>query len=56
VFQHLGRLGLLQDSVLAVAEKRFENVLADGEADDQLLPREQRAVEEPREALRSEGG
>jgi hypothetical protein len=54
VFQHLGRLGLLQNSVLAVAEERFEDVLANGEADDQLLPREQRAVQESRKALRKE--
>jgi hypothetical protein len=51
VLQHLGRLRLLQDSVLAEAEESFEDVLPDGEADNQLLPRKQRAVEEPRKAL-----
>jgi hypothetical protein len=41
----------LQNLVLAVAEEGLKDILADGEADNQLLPREQRAVEEPREAL-----
>lgn len=56
VFQHLGRLRPLQNLVLTVAEDSFKNVLADGEADNQLLPREQRAVEEPREALDNDNG
>jgi hypothetical protein len=51
VFQHLGRFRLLQDAVLAEAKEGLKEVLADGEANDQLLPREQRAVQEPREAL-----
>lgn len=46
-----GRLGLLQDSILAEGEEGFEEILADGEAEDELLPREERAVQEAGEAL-----
>jgi hypothetical protein len=41
----------LEDAVLAQGEERFEDVLADGEAENELLPGEERAVEGPREAL-----
>ena len=49
--EHGGRVGLLQAAVLAQREEGFEEVLADGEADDELLPGEEWAVEEAREAL-----
>lgn len=42
---------LLEDAVLAEGEERLEDVLTDVEADDQLLPREEGAVEEPCKAL-----
>lgn len=44
-------LSLLKNAVLTESEERFEEVLADVEADDELLPGEQRPVEEPRKAL-----
>lgn len=47
-----GGFGQLEDTVLAVVEQRFEDVLADGEAQDEPLPWEQRAIEELRQALR----
>ncbi len=40
-----------EDLVLAQREEAFEDVLRDGEADYQLLPGEERAVEEPGEEL-----
>lgn len=46
-----GGLGGLEDTVLAEGEERFEDVLANGEAKDELLPREERAVEDLRKAL-----
>lgn len=51
MLQHLGRLRPLQDAVLAEAEEAFKDVLGDREADDELLPWEERAVEEARKAL-----
>lgn len=44
-------LRVLEDAVLAEREEGLEEVLADREAHDELLPREERAVEEAREAL-----
>ena len=44
-------LDLLENAVLTEGKERFEEILADVEADDELLPREKRAVEEPRKAL-----
>lgn len=35
-----GGLGALEDTVLAECEERLEEVVAYGEADDELLPRE----------------
>lgn len=49
--EHGGGTGLLQDAVLAGREEGFEEVLADGEADDELLPGEEGTVEEARETL-----
>lgn len=46
-----GRLGRLEDTVLAEGEEGFEDELAQGEAQDEPLPWEQRAVEELRQAL-----
>ena len=46
-----GRLRALQDAVLAHGEEGLEDVVADREAHDELLPWEERAVEEPRETL-----
>lgn len=52
--EHGGGAGLLQDAVLAGREEGFEEVLADGEADDELLPGEEGTVEEARETLGEE--
>jgi hypothetical protein len=49
--KNLGGLGLLKDTILTKSKEGLEEVLADIETDDQLLPREQRAVEEPCKAL-----
>lgn len=46
-----GRASFLEDAVLTESEERFEEVLAYGEAHDELLPWEERAIEEAREAL-----
>lgn len=46
-----GGLGRLEDTVLAKGEEGFEDELAQGEAQDEPLPWEQRAVEELRQAL-----
>lgn len=51
LLENLWGLGLLQDLVLAEREEAFEEVLGDGEADDELLPWEERPVEETGEAL-----
>jgi hypothetical protein len=51
VFENRGRPRLAKDAVLAEAKEAFKNVLRDRETNDELLPWEQRAVEEPREAL-----
>jgi hypothetical protein len=45
ILQHLWRLELLEDLVLAETEEAFEEKLSDGEADDELLPREEGPVE-----------
>ena len=50
--ENLGRGLGLKNAILTEGEEGLEEVLADVEADDELLPREQRAVEEPSEALR----
>lgn len=47
-----GDLLALEDAVLAEGEERLEEPVADGEADDELLPGEERAVEGLGEALR----
>ena len=52
LLEHLGDLGALEDAVLAEGEEGLEKVVADGEADDELLPGEERTVKGPREALR----
>lgn len=44
--------GAAQDSVLAVGEIRLEEILADGEANDETLPRKQRTVQLLGESLR----
>lgn len=46
-----GGAGFLEDAILTESEKRFEEVLAYGEAHDELLPWEERSIEEAREAL-----
>jgi hypothetical protein len=46
-------LGLLENAVLTEGEEGFKDVLADGKAKDKLLPGEERAIEESREALLS---
>jgi hypothetical protein len=46
-----GGLGFLEDAVLAEGEEGLEEILADGEAHDEALPGEERAIEEAREAL-----
>ncbi len=51
MLQHLGGFGAPEDLVLAQREEPFENVLGKGEADDQLLPREEGTVEESSKAL-----
>ena len=63
MLQHLGRLPPLQHAVLSPSQETLEEILSDGEANDQLLPWEQWPVEEPSETLcgnwvseRSEGG
>jgi len=38
--------------ILAQREEGFEEIVADGKPEQQFLPREERAVEEPSEALR----
>lgn len=44
IFQDLGGLKLLENLVLAEAEETLEEVLGDGEADDELLPWEEGPV------------
>lgn len=46
-----GGLGLLEDTVLAEGKEGLEDVLADGEAENELLPWEEGAIEESRQAL-----
>lgn len=46
-----GGFGRLEDTVLAEGEERFEDELAQGEAQDEPLPWEQRTVEKLRQAL-----
>lgn len=45
ILQHLWRLHLLKNSVLAETEEAFEEKLGDGEADDELLPGKEGPVE-----------
>lgn len=52
LLEHGGHLLALEDAVLTEGEERLEEEVADGEADDELLPGEERAVEGLREALR----
>lgn len=52
--QNGGGLGSLKNTVLAKSQERFENILADGEAQDELLPREQWTIEVASEALKGE--
>ncbi len=51
LLQDLWRLRLEEILVLAHTQDALEEELGHGEADDQLLPREQRSVQEPCEAL-----
>lgn len=51
VLEHRGGLRFAENAVLAEAKEAFEEELADREANDELLPRKQRAIEEAREAL-----
>ena len=51
LFQNLWWLRLLQDLVLTKGEETLEEVLRNRKADDQLLPREERPVQEPGQAL-----
>lgn len=51
MLQHLGRLPPLQHAVLSPSQETLEEILSDGEANDQLLPWEQWPVEEPSETL-----
>jgi hypothetical protein len=46
---------VLQNLVLAQREELFEDVLADREADDDILPGEEGTVEEPGDALLEAG-
>lgn len=46
ICENLWWLGLLQNLVLAEREKAFEDILGEGEADDELLPREQGPVQD----------
>jgi hypothetical protein len=49
--ENLGRAGVLQDLVLAEREKRFEDILGEREAKDELLPWEEGPIEDARKAL-----
>lgn len=51
LFEDLWRLGFLKDLVLAEGQEAFEEILSDRESNNKLLPREERPVEETREAL-----
>lgn len=51
VLQNRGRLCLAENAVLAEAKEALKDVLRDRETNDELLPWEQRAVEDPRKAL-----
>lgn len=46
-----GGFGLLENAILTKSEEGFKEVLTNGKAEDELLPREERAIEVPREAL-----
>lgn len=52
LFEDLGGLAVVEDLVLAEREEGFEAELRERKANDKLLPREKRPIEEPREALR----
>jgi hypothetical protein len=49
--ENLWRAGVLQDLVLAEREKRFEDILGEREAKDELLPWEEWPIEDARKAL-----
>lgn len=49
-----GGLGSLKNTVLAKSQERFEDILTDGEAQNELLPGEQWAIEVASEALKRE--
>ena len=51
MLQHLGDLRLLEDLILTITEDTFDEIVGERETDDQLLPGEERPVEEPRETL-----
>lgn len=51
LFENLWWLGVFQNLVLAERKKSFEEILGDRETDNELFPREERPVEETREAL-----
>lgn len=54
LFKNLGRLGLFQHLVLSEGQKALKDILRDRKANDELLPREERTVEESRKALRDQ--
>lgn len=49
-----GGLRAAQDAILAEGKERLEEIVAGGEAHEEFLPWEERAVEEPRQLLRRE--
>jgi hypothetical protein len=49
--QRLGRLFLLQDLILSQRKKTLEDILTERKAQDQLLPRKARSIEEYGKAL-----
>lgn len=51
MLQNLGDLRLLENLILAITEETFDEIVGERETNDQLLPWEERPVEEPRETL-----
>lgn len=49
--QNLGGLGTLKYLILTKSQKALQNELAHGEANEDVLPREERPVEKTRELL-----
>lgn len=47
LLENLRGLRFLQNLVLAKRQEFLETILGDGETDDELLPREERSVQEP---------